>query len=558
MQDNGIHNDLKEQQNGSDNGNGSAAFPSNNNTRLRDISTLLQGAPVIQQEQADGKAKSGSAIATAEDFNQVREERPFARKVGPKTLLGAGLSLLIVFPLAAAFMGGGSSSNNQQTAESEDGSNENGSAYISPEEYAAQQAELEQYRSQQAFIDQQVDAEAINTAGRPQPDATAAATTQPARPASTAATTPKPAPSSQPRTVTVSRPAPAPVRVAATAPRPSPVASPSFAQRSVRETEPVDPFERRAQLQALGSYGSPPPGTRETVTQQTRFARSSNPFETPYIQAIALESPRAQPAIATSSIPVTEPTESKPLTIEELQYEQDAATVLSAALPPEAEEDADTAEANEAEATEGTDQASEATSESPTPVAIMPGTSARAELSHSISWREGTPLPEVLLLTTEDIMAGEIAVIPAGTQFLGQAQIDSSSGAVTIQIVGLFGETRNIQIPRSSILVQTEDGSILTADASSRSSSPGPNVNGFLMESLGNSLSNVIDSDDNLVTDIAGGMAETFIDAQVERSEASAAARASRASSQPIVWTLDTRTVRLTFNNFIPISNAQF
>ena len=68
MQDNGIHNDLKEQQNGSDNGNGSAAFPSNNNTRLRDISTLLQGAPVIQQEQADGKAKSGSAIATAEDF----------------------------------------------------------------------------------------------------------------------------------------------------------------------------------------------------------------------------------------------------------------------------------------------------------------------------------------------------------------------------------------------------------------------------------------------------------------------------------------------------------
>ncbi|MEO0648347.1 MAG: hypothetical protein AAFZ17_19710 [Cyanobacteria bacterium J06650_10] len=71
-------------------------------------------------------------------------------------------------------------------------------------------------------------------------------------------------------------------------------------------------------------------------------------------------------------------------------------------------------------------------------------------------------------------------------------------------------------------------------------------------------LSNVIDSDDNLVTDIAGGMAETLIDNQVERSEANAAARASRTSSQPVVWTLDTRTVRLTFNNFIPISNARF
>ncbi|MEO0807415.1 MAG: hypothetical protein AAFY33_14015 [Cyanobacteria bacterium J06643_4] len=487
MQDNGIHNDLKEQQNGSDNGNGAAAFPSNNNTRLRDISTLLQGAPVIQQEQADGGAKAGSAIASAEDFNQVREERPFARKVGPKTLLGAGLSLLIVFPLAAAFMGGGSSSNNQQTAELDSGSSGEGSAYISPEEYAAQQAELERYRSQQAFIDQQVDAEAINAAGRQQPNATA--TTEPTRPASTASATPKPVPPPQPRTVTVSRPAPAPARVTATPPRPSPVAAPSFAQRSIRETEPVDPFERRAQLQELGSYGSPPPGTRGTVTQQTRFARSSNPFETPYIQAIALESPQARPAITTSSIPVTEPTESRPLTIEELQYEQDAAAVLSAALPPEAGEDVEAAETDETETIEGTDQTSEASSGRPTPVAIMPGTSARAELSHSISWREGTPLPEVLLLTTEDIMAGELAVIPAGTQFLGQAQIDSSSGAVTIQIVGLFGETRNIQIPRSSILVQAEDGSILTADASGAPSSPGPNMNGFLMESLGNSLS---------------------------------------------------------------------
>lgn len=572
MQDNGIYNSPQAQQNDTSDDGRVISFPNDSDTQLRDISTLLKGAPVIQQQQSDGKRQTSSAIATAEDFSQVEEDHPFARKVGPRVLLGAGFSLLLIFPLAAAFMGGSSSSDNQQAAEEIEAASEEGVSYVTPEEYAAQQAELEQYRSQRAFIDQQVDAEAINAAGQQQRDAEATATGQPApatttTTASSATSTPMPAP--QPRPVTtVSRPAPA--RTAA-APSPSPVAATPVAQRSVRKPEPVDPFERRAQLQALGSYGSPPPNARNIATQSASYIRPSNPFETAYIQTIALESLPGQPAHSTSSAPVSEPTQRSPRTLEDLQYEQDATAVLSAMLTPEATGEEITAhqaeegneaegakiEPNETEATEGTEQASEASGDRPAPMAIMPGTSVGAELPYGLSWQEGMPLPEVLLLTTEDIMAGEIAVIPAGTQFLGQARIDPSSGAVTIQIMGLFGETRNIQIPRSSVIVQAENGSILTAKASDGPSSPGPNVGGFLMESFGNGLSNVVDSDDNLVIDMAGGMAETLIDNQVERSEMNAAARASRASSQPIIWTLDARPVRLTFNNFIPLSNAR-
>jgi len=48
-------------------------------------------------------------------------------------------------------------------------------------------------------------------------------------------------------------------------------------------------------------------------------------------------------------------------------------------------------------------------------------------------------------------------------------------------------------------------------------------------------------------------MAETLIDNQIERADAEAANSASRASAAPIVWTLNARPVRLTFNHFIPL-----
>ncbi len=558
MKKNGTENQDNGQQHDASTSDNVVAFPSSQDTQLDDLSTLLQGAPVIQQATPirNGSVTSaeGSAIATPADFDQG-EEKPFARKVGPRAVFGAGLALLAIFPLAAIFSGGAERSNDNPAVElTETGEPEN--TPVSAEAYAQQQAELEQMRSQQAFTDQQVDAEVIDAAGRQrqQRRASATSTSTAARPAQTR---PAQTTTAQPNSITV-REATAPTRVAASPSRPAPVtlasrapgsaASPPTAQASAREPEPVDPFERRAQLQALGSYGAPPPRAKAL---QTASYEPVNPFETQYIQAIALAPQReiATPSKLTQVTQTLAPVE-KPLTEEELQYEQDAAAVLSTD-PPKDEDPVAAVEDG---------QLAEESSESPVtaaPTAILPGTSVEAELPYGFSWQAGTPLPEVLLLTTEDIMAGELAVIPAGTQFLAQAQIDSNSGAVTIQIVGLFGEIRNIQIPRASVIVQAIDGSVLTASASGGPSTPGPNIGGFFMESLGNGLANVIASDDSLVTDIAGGMAETLIDNQVERSQANASARNSRTSSQPIVWTLDSRSVKLTFNNFIPLSNPQ-
>ena len=603
MQDNGTHNNSQAHQNGDLTNDNVASFPSNGDTQLRDISTLLQGAPVIQQEYS--ASKPGSEIATAEDFAQVEERQPFARKIGPKALLGMGLSLLVIFPLASVFMGGGDgNSNGKQTAEVGEASSEEGGVYMSAEDHAAQQEEIEQLRSQQAFIDQQVDAEAIDAAGR-QRQQQSRTNAQQAKPtertasssgtstASSAQTTARPSrvavrPAPVPPRATAPTPRPATVTVAARSP--APVAQQPSAQSSARAPEPVDPFERRAQLQALGSYGAPPPTSRSVATQPASYAQSSNPFETQYIQAIALLTPtaQAQPAILQERS-YADASVDRPLTEEELQYQQDAADVLAAALPDEAPEkiEGDRADIEDSVAASDTPLRSQRSEPGDTaaldprrgrpeesekreqppevrigqsapavPSAIMPGTNVEAELPYGFTWQEGTPPPEVVLSTTEDIMAGEQVAIPARTQFLGQAQVDPDSGMVTIQIMGMFGET-DISIPRSSVIVQAEDGSVLTASTSGSPSSPGPNVGGFVMQSLRNGLSNVIDSDDNIATDIAGGVAETIMDNQVERSEANAAARASRASSQPVVWSLDARPIRLTFNNYIPLSTAQ-
>ncbi|MEL7522260.1 MAG: hypothetical protein AAGJ80_11715, partial [Cyanobacteria bacterium J06553_1] len=420
-----------------------------------------------------------------------------------------------------------------------------------------------------AFINQQVDADAIDAAGRQRQNTQAKPTTQP----TTAA---KPSP--PPRAATVSsRPAPTPSR-AKPAPRATPVAarprSVQGTQAPTRAAESVDPFERRAQLQALGTYGAPPPTAQSSRTVSSRV---SNPFETanPYIQAIAVESPQIQPAFsrAQAAVPVE-----RPLTEEELQYQEDANTVLAfetADVESEVESELPETEVRNAqqedsavldprgrlEISRESQVVAAATSSDRTvtasPMAIMPGTSTQAELPYGFSWQEGTPLPEVLLMTAEDIMAGDQSMISAGTQFLGQAQVNPGSGAVRIQVVGIFGKTQNIQIPRASITIQDSDGSVLTASASGGASqSSNPNVGGFLMESFGNSLGNVLSNGNNVLMDIGGGLAETIIDEQVERSEENAAARNSRSAAQPMIWTLEPRTVQLTFNNYIPLNSA--
>lgn len=548
-------------------------FPKSEDTQLRDISSLLHGAPVIQQKSGVSiSGKPAHAIATANDFAGVEDSKPFARKVGPKILLGSGLSLLLLLPMAGVFMGGsGGSKNKENVAVDSEKAAAEGSTYVSPEDHAAMQAELEEMRSQQAFINQQVDAEAINAAGHQQQHneraATAPASTKPANSAA-----------AQPSTIRTSS-SPTPARTATPAPRPAPVATAPrtpapITRTAAREPELVNPFERRAALQALGTYGTSPPVAQSVVAGPASLSKVTNPFETDdyYIQTIDFEQPPARSG--TQQAPV------RPVTEEERLYQQDADSVLTtggSTAAPEAsvtelpaEVDADTPAQRDIDAAvldprgrtaaiTANTQSSETVERQPstTQMAIMPGTTVAAELPYGFNWQEGTDLPEVLIQTTEDIIAGNRTVIPAGTQFLGQAQIDPSSGSVIIQIVGMFGETQDIQIPRSSVVVKAEDGDILTADASGGPSTPGPNVGGFLMEALGNGLSNVIDSDDGLVTDIAGGVAETYIDNQIDRAEASTAARASSSSARPVVWSLGARPVQMSFNNLIPISSTQ-
>ena len=566
MENNGVYSN----ENGTATADNLATFPDNDDTQLQDISTLLDGAPVIQQPTPDKPARQ---IASAADFEKVTDKKPFSRRLGPKATTGAVISGLLMLPLSFIFLGGGSKKAETVAVIEE---TPEGNSYVSPEDYAAMQAELEQLRSQQAFTDQQVDSDAIDAAGRQQQENAQA---EVATKSTDAAAKPTPATTSRATTVS-SRPAPAPrsaptpSRVVAPSSRSAPVAaSPQptrVIQAPAREAEPVDPFERRAQLQALGTYGAPPPTTQAA---RTPSSRASNPFEmeNPYIQAIAVALPQAQPAFSPAQ---TSPVE-RPLTEEELQYQQDANAVLAVEAPevdPDLESTPPVASGNKAprgdsavldprrfKTSDGSQESVQPRSYSApaSPIAIMPGTSVQAELPFGFIWQEGTSLPEVLLMTTEDIMAGNQSVIAAGTQFLGQAQIDPGSGAVSIQVVGIFGETQSIQIPRTSVAVQAADGSVLMAKASggaSRSSSP--NVGGFLMESFGNSLGNVLSNGDNVLMDVGGGLAETIIDAQVERSEAIAAARNSRTAAQPTVWTLEARPIQLTFNNYIPLNSA--
>ena len=239
------------------------------------------------------------------------------------------------------------------------------------------------------------------------------------------------------------------------------------------------------QLQALGSYGQAPPLSSPALADST--TQAANPFATDddyYIQTIAYEQPApATAATGKQSAPTTTtaPADNRPLTTEELAYQQSATAVLSpAALSPaetapqtvpEADLDNESlpqvsqpveqhdsavldprrtvaAEPIETTVAVSRETATPTSATPATPTAILPGTNVAAELPYGFSWQAGAPLPEVLLLTTEDIMAGEQAVIPAGTQFLAQAQVDESSGVVNLQIVSLFGDTEDNELPR--------------------------------------------------------------------------------------------------------------
>lgn len=509
--------------------------PSDEETTDEDLKTILN-SPKEDEEPlvADGI------------FESISPKVPIYKSIPLKAGLAGFAAMVLLLPILVLFSGNllkkdeaNSPQSNTFVAKAEETEEEKA---LRESEEANSDLRRQLALQNQSFTaaDMEDDAEGQSAAPLPNQSPTASpgsmrpTSRPPSSPAapSSVASRPISSPSSPPPRLAPPPYRPAPVTVASRVPV-SYTQSPN-SQPSTRVAEPVvDPFERRDQLQTLGSYGAPPPMRERADAQLVSQRQSSDPSGTQYVKTLS-QRPQAQNAsFQSQDYPVD--FADKSLTEAEKQYEQDAAAVLLIDSP----------------------EAIEQSSESVTPLAIMPGTSAAAELPYGFSWQEGSPLPEVIILTTEDIMAGEQVVIPVGTQFLGQAQIDPRSGAVAIQIIEMLSET-DMLIPRASILVRSADGSVLTAIASGRAArGSSSNIGGFLIESLGNTLGNVLGNGDSIAGDVAGGVAETVTDNQVERSEANAAARNSRAASQPFVWMMDERSqVSLTFNTYIPLSRA--
>ncbi|MEM9004500.1 MAG: hypothetical protein AAGE59_13370 [Cyanobacteria bacterium P01_F01_bin.86] len=509
-------------------------------TTIEKLNNLLGGAPVLSAAAtSEAEIPQKPTLATAKDFSQIDEKRPLAHKVMPKLALGSLLATLVVLPMTIFVK---SDKQAEQATVQPETSDEPvaETATDSDSKMEAIKAENEQLKAQQAFTSQQLDIEAIEAEGRRKQalEAQQQAATQKPQPTTTAqpvtvrtTTAPRPAPAARPT------PAPRP-----TAARPAPQASPPLApaREPIRREIPVDPYAQRTQLQALGVYGSPPP-----VAESGNTTLTHNPFEIDngyeFIQAISIEqSPvTAAPAISREAV-VAE------TVIEDTQYQEDAALVLEEIpLRPNASDSPE----------ETIERDQEANSEVVQPAAILPGTSVTADIPYGFHWRQGVAPPEVMLITSEDIMAGQTVALPAGTQMLARAMVDPASGATELEIMVFFGDD-DIQIPQRSIVVHAEDGSPLVAQSNDSPSTPNPNFSGILADSLSNGLSNVIDSNDNIAVDLAGGVAEAVIENQRDRAEAQAEARTARAAAQPITWTLEPGPVRLTFNNIVPLTIA--
>lgn len=491
-------------------------------TTREHLNTLLGGSPVLEATSAsDEKGRNKPALATANDFELIDSQRPFAQTVGPKVLLASGLALCLVLPTSIVFR---TSKKTKSAAVPETAHQPTQLPTAEPtHELEALRQENEAFKAQQAFDTQQLDMEAIEAEGR-RKQAQAQAQKQASEIPTTA-----PATAPEPTTVTAqpvaARPAPAPR--ARLAPRPAATV------RSRRTAMPVDPYAQRAQLQKLGVYGSPPPvkqaASNATLARHPLGMDSGHTF----IQALSIA---PEPTVAEPTF--TREQVAKEPTIEDTTYQEDAALVLGNSwLAP----------------------AAEATVASPTetapPTAIMPGTTVTAQIPYGFQWRQGLAPPEVLLTLREDIMAGAVVALPAGTQMLASANVDPISGATEMAIKVLFGEG-DIQIPQSSIVVHAEDGSPLIAQRSGGPTIPGPNFGGMVADSLANGLANVINSDDNLAIDIAGGVAEAVIEHKRETAHSRANDRAARVAAQPMIWTLAPGTVRITFNNFVPLTVA--
>jgi hypothetical protein len=331
------------------------------------------------------------------------------------------------------------------------------------------------------------------------------------------------------------RPAPAPPSttnrspVAATATaRPAPTSSPParVASAPSTPTETVDPFEMRDRLSQLGNYGQP-------VELASAVTSTPKNIVTPISQQSA-SSPSTQNVAYLSSEPLVVDESEMQLEGDE-QYYEDTAVVLG--LPV---------------ANVVPSQVSEAS------MSILPGEMFKAKIINGVSWGEGER-PEMALETIEDFATESGAVlIPKGTRIMAIVNGADETGTVFTGVSQIFMDSP-LNIAADSLVIQAEDGSVLRADRSSSGGSNGGglDIGGVLWGSAINAADNVIESDDSLIGDLAGGVGEAVLEDQRDRIDERADQRTVVTTPQVGVWTLTPRNVQIFVSRLISVEPEQ-
>jgi hypothetical protein len=349
-----------------------------------------------------------------------------------------------------------------------------------------------------------------------------------------------------------SRPATAPVQSInyRSAPEPprttyrSPVATTSVAQRpaaapvssqpakveiaSSAPTETVDPFEMRDRLSRLGNYGQP-----VEAGALSAVAIAPKNIVTPISQSAS--EPSTQNVAYRPAARVTTDKFESPVEPDNEQYYEDTAAVLG--LP--------VAEVLPSPVSE-------------TAIPILPGEMFKAKIINGVSWSQGER-PEMALETIEDFAAESGAVlIPKGTRIIATVNGADESGSVFTGVSQIYMDSL-LNIPADALVIQAEDGSVLKAEQSTEggASGSGLDIGGVLWGSAINAADNVIESDDSLVGDLAGGVGEAVLQDQRERVDAREEQRTVVTTPQVGVWTLTPRNVQIFVSRLISMEHEQ-
>lgn len=494
------------------------------------------------ESPGDSEYSSDSPLINEGAFEAIKqsEKPPLAKNPLLRAGIFGALAMAVIFPLTIIFKG--NTTIDKPTVATETSLDENGDP-IEPfsaeaDDIARLQLENNELKRTMGLASQSLSQSELDELAKQNVET-------PAKPGDT--------PTAVSRTPAVSspvaaRPAAAPVqsinyRPAPEAPRTSyrsPVATTTVTQRPAAATQPtkvasaaqaptktVDPFEMRDRLSQLGNYGQPiaaaAPPTVASAPKNIVTPVSQSASE-PSTQNVAYQpSEPSEPSAVDESETQVEPGDE--------QYYEDTAAVLN--LPV----------ADVAPSQIGA-----------TAMPILPGEMFKAKIINGVSWSQGDR-PEMALETIEDFATESGAVlIPKGTRIMATVNGADDSGTVFTGVSQIFMDSP-LNIPADSLVIQAEDGSVLRADRSNSGGSNGGglDIGGVFWGSAINAADNVIESDDSLVGDLAGGVGEAVLQDQRERVEERADQREAVVTPQVGVWTLTPRNVQIFVSRLISV-----